>query len=353
MSACWGCGVRTFDVLFDGATFCLSGFGGAVRYVGGLARGMQRAGLHVGLLVPGPPKMCGLNLPHGAPIVDRPSPTRWWITEDPGRMDASPAERRGLIVHDVMDLDPTLDVPAENTFGGGLDDFDRACRAADLVITVSEATRHAVLGWVAGLDPALVHVVPHGLGDAFRPAVAGAGTMQDVVLHVGGRAGYKRFNLLIEAFAAAGLPGELVNVGDRATLATEEAAVVARVGLTGRVVCLGYVDDAALVGLYRGARVVVVASDCEGYGLPMREAVALGAPLVAPDLPVTDEAAGPAAHRFRPGDRDSLAGALRIAWYRPMPVAPSAVEAARAGWEGPAHTLELLLDLGKKTKVSA
>lgn len=159
------------------------------------------------------------------------------------------------------------------------------------------------------------------------------------VLHVGGRDGYKRFDLLVCAFAAAGLPGHLVSVGGRRQLNDAERALVAELGLGPRVKSLGYVEDDVLAALYRGARVVAVTSDAEGYGLPMREAVALGVPLVAPRLAVTAEVVGDAAHTFIPGDAASLAMALRDQWEHPLTVNPASVAAARHGWDEAAAAL--------------
>lgn len=53
------------------------------------------------------------------------------------------------------------------------------------------------------------------------------------------------------------------------------------------------VDDRTLAQLIRDARAVVHASEAEGFGLPVLEALALGTPVVAYDLPVTREIVGP------------------------------------------------------------
>ena len=57
--------------------------------------------------------------------------------------------------------------------------------------------------------------------------------------------------------------------------------------LTGEgVTVLGRVSDAELDALYRGALALVMPSLLEGYGLPVREALARGTPAVISDLPV-------------------------------------------------------------------
>ena len=57
----------------------------------------------------------------------------------------------------------------------------------------------------------------------------------------------------------------------------------------------GYVDDVALAALYRHALAVACPSLYEGFGLPLAEAMAVGTPVVASDIPVFREVAGDAA----------------------------------------------------------
>jgi glycosyltransferase involved in cell wall biosynthesis len=59
-------------------------------------------------------------------------------------------------------------------------------------------------------------------------------------------------------------------------------------------------DD--LARLYRGARAVLLPSDSEGFGLPVIEALACGAAVVASDLPTLREAGGGAARHVGVGD---------------------------------------------------
>lgn len=54
---------------------------------------------------------------------------------------------------------------------------------------------------------------------------------------------------------------------------------------------LGNTSDAQLAGLVRGAQAMLFPSFSEGYGLPLSEALALGTPVIASDLPVFREIA--------------------------------------------------------------
>jgi glycosyltransferase involved in cell wall biosynthesis len=73
----------------------------------------------------------------------------------------------------------------------------------------------------------------------------------------------------------------------------------------------GYVNANDRRALYEGARLLVLPSHHEGFGLPVLEAMALGIPVVATRVGALPEVAGDAGHLVAPDDRRALAAAIR------------------------------------------
>ena len=73
---------------------------------------------------------------------------------------------------------------------------------------------------------------------------------------------------------------------------------------------LGYVSDAQRRALYRDARMLVLPSFEEGFGLPVLEAMACGVPVVVSNRGALPEVVGDAATPVDPADVDELAAAM-------------------------------------------
>jgi glycosyltransferase involved in cell wall biosynthesis len=70
-------------------------------------------------------------------------------------------------------------------------------------------------------------------------------------------------------------------------------------------------DDVSLAHLYHSAAVVVTAAWHEGFGLPVLEAMAHGAPVVASAIPALRETGGDVAQYADPADAEQFAAVIR------------------------------------------
>ncbi len=184
-------------------------------------------------------------------------------------------------------------------------------RSARRVIAVSPA----VADYARGVLPAhaeRVRTVPNGIDPAEFERVAPATRARPYVLGAGALAERKGFDVLIDAFAAAGTDLDLVLAGDGPEGAALAARAAAR-GVAARVHFLGHVDRVTVASLLRGAAIVAIPSRFEGHPLICLEAMLAGAPVVASDIPglPADLRHGQTGLRVPGEDPAALAQALR------------------------------------------
>jgi glycosyltransferase involved in cell wall biosynthesis len=188
-----------------------------------------------------------------------------------------------------------------------------ARRHARLVICPSEATRDACVA--VGFDPERLRVVPWGVrtgspdGDAASETRRRLGLDRPYVLYCGTVEPRKNLGRVLEAFRALDRSDvELVLAGPRGW---KEDLANGFSDLEGRVRALGFVPPEDLDALYEGASVVVYPSLLEGFGLPVLEAMAHGAPVVTSAGTATEEVAGDAALLVDPLDVDAIGAAIQ------------------------------------------
>jgi glycosyltransferase involved in cell wall biosynthesis len=80
------------------------------------------------------------------------------------------------------------------------------------------------------------------------------------------------------------------------------------------VVFLGGVDEETLVALYNGARILILPSLYEGFGLPPLEAMACGTPVIASDRGSLPEVVGEAGLLIDPEHTRAIASAIKKLW---------------------------------------
>ena len=176
--------------------------------------------------------------------------------------------------------------------------------ASRKIVCGSYATRNALIS--SGIVPASqIAVVPYGIHPSCRPT-ADPRADQDAtkllgpyddgcpeILHVGSTIQRKRIDVLLNVFAALRQRHQslrLIRVGGEFTRSQQRQ--VDRLGMGAYIRVLPFLERRVLASVYRRAAVVLQPSEREGFGLPVAEAKACGAAVVASDLPPLREVGG-------------------------------------------------------------
>ena len=197
-----------------------------------------------------------------------------------------------------------------------------SARRAARVIAVSRRTASDAVR-LLGVDPARMRVIHNAADPRYGPrplqeleelaARRGFDPDKPYVLFVGTLEPRKNVPVLFEALAEVRrhLDVTLLLVGGRGWLDGPIQSAHARSGLGDAARFLGWLDQADLAVLYSHARVFALPSLYEGFGLPVLEAMACGAPVVCSDAGPLPEVAGDAAVLLPPQDVRAWADAIR------------------------------------------
>lgn len=171
------------------------------------------------------------------------------------------------------------------------------------LVTVSEFSAQEIAEWL-NIDPVLISAIPEGVPLIFRDPPPSLSILdRPYFLIVATQEPRKNIQLALKAFR---------KVSERFDI---NLVIVGRVGwkLDGQdlqkipnVHITGYVSDVKLVEYYSNALALLFPSLYEGFGLPLIEAMALGTPVIASDIPPFREVGSDSCLFFDPQDVDSL-----------------------------------------------
>lgn len=201
----------------------------------------------------------------------------------------------------------------------------RTLRRADHFIAISRFTAAEMTGRL-GVAPERITVVPLAPSAWFRPVTQASAAPVLARLGLGDRAYFlsvstleprKNFDRLLRAYASLPAPVQaahpLVIAGGEGWGETLGDRLARELAAQGRLRLLGHVPDADLAPLTARCAAFAYVSLYEGFGLPVLEAMAAGAPLVVSATTATIETAGEAAIAVDPLDVAAIAaGLLRL-----------------------------------------
>lgn len=202
---------------------------------------------------------------------------------------------------------------------------------ADGAICISKATADDFIKWLNQSDNEVARLNPLKIGyfhlgadlQASNPtsglsenhnAIMATVEKRPTLLMVGTvevRKGHAQVINAFEQLWAAGRDVGLVIVGKNGWMAEEAKELIENNKENERLIWLENASDEMLQGLYKKASGLLLASNGEGFGLPLIEAAQYGLPIITRDLPVFREVAGDHAFYFTGSSPEELADSLK------------------------------------------
>jgi len=175
---------------------------------------------------------------------------------------------------------------------------------ADIVATISQTTRALMAKYQLTKRPVRIVGNAPQPGQAPRDPAAGA---DKTLLYMGSFMPYKNVETMIRGMA--GLPDFTLHLLSRIT-SDRKAELEAMVPEGAKVQFHNGVTDAQYDELLVRATALISLSRAEGYGLPLVEAMALGTPVIASDIPIFREVGGDAVSYVDPDSPADFSAAV-------------------------------------------
>lgn len=230
-------------------------------------------------------------------------------------------------------------------------------RSADWVFAISEATRQDAIRYLdlkpdrvvnisAGVSPFFKPLAPSEHEDWRRRLADKLGIVRPFVLYTGGDDWRKNIEGLVHAFAL--LPSAertryqlVIACKLSEPSAAKLTGLAHKLGLGRALVLTNFVTDEELRALYALCALFVFPSLYEGFGLPLVEAMACGAPVIAADNSSLPEVVGAKDQRFDARSPETIAHVLQAHLcdeQRRRQLASAAIgQAARFSWQAVAQ----------------
>jgi glycosyltransferase involved in cell wall biosynthesis len=226
-----------------------------------------------------------------------------------------PPERTGVFCHDIDAfrslIEPTIE-PRPAWYRAMSQRILTGLQKAAVVFYSTTPIKNQIEHYNLLDSSRLVHA-PYGISSEFSLInQANQTTAQDILkqvgempflLHVGSCIPRKRIDILLEVFAEVRKNHpELRLVKVSGDWTNDQLGQINQLGLEQSIVYLKGLTRSQIATLYRKATLVLLTSEAEGFGLPVIEALACGAIIVASDIPVLREVGGRAVNYCPVGD---------------------------------------------------
>jgi glycosyltransferase involved in cell wall biosynthesis len=232
----------------------------------------------------------------------------------------------GKLIVTIHDLILTTELPYRDSLASRL--YARpmlglAVRKAAHIITVSETSKRTIVEQLR-VPPSKITVIQNVAKPLFAPReplearrrlAALAGIAGNCLLYVGNFKPHKNVSTLLRAVALLRRGGRWVDhrlllVGGTDREFGPVQREVDALGLSQAVKRVSSIADDDLARLYSAADALIMPSRCEGFGLPVLEAMASGTPVICARASALVEVASDAARFFETSSAEALAAAI-------------------------------------------
>lgn len=226
-----------------------------------------------------------------------------------------PPERTGVFCHDI-DAFRSLLEPSQEPRPAWYKAMSRRIldglqKAAVVFYTTAEIRKQ--IEYYNLLDPSRLVQAPLGISPEFSLLAENTSSLDleilnrvgeaPFLLHVGSCIPRKRIDVLLEVFAEVKKQyPELRLVKVSGDWTNEQQEQINQLNIAKSIIYLKGLERSSIAALYRKASLVLLTSEAEGFGLPIIEALACGAIVIASHIPVLQEVGGDAAVYCPVGD---------------------------------------------------
>ncbi len=189
-------------------------------------------------------------------------------------------------------------------------EFQRVASSADKIVSISDFSKSELCEKLQ-VPMNKVEVIHLAADPAFKKVsdsntkLRGLGIDGEYIFTVGGSEPRKNVISVVDAYLR--LP-EIIKGDTKLVIAGDEwhGRKLEVFNRDPNIITLGFVPDELLPVLYKNARVFVFASEYEGFGFAILEAMSCGTPVISATGTSLDEVAGDASLRFEPHDTTKL-----------------------------------------------
>lgn len=179
----------------------------------------------------------------------------------------------------------------------------------DAIVTVSDYSKKEISAWCPSVADK-ISVIYNGVSSSFgRVGLDGEedGIYNfDYVLYTGNHRSYKNLEMLVAAYGVSDLPAQGVNLVLTGLVNPSLEKIAASYGVRKNIFFAGFVSDEDMPKLIRDSVAMFFVSKCEGFGLPIVEAMASGVPVLTSNTTSMPEISGCAALLVDPYSLDDV-----------------------------------------------